>query len=168
MELSAKLTSLNKSCNFPESLCLKVQKPWSLRPIGPKSWEPSPKTSTPGPESCHFPRSLRPIGPKSWEPVLATPGPGLENAQIAPLGAHFGHFWGQGQQMLKLRRWGLILGISGPGLENAEIAPLGPHFGHFWGQGHQMLKIAALGVHFSVFCSQPHAGQLRPRTRKTS
>jgi len=98
---------------------------------------------------------------------LATLGPGLENAQIAPLGAHFGHFWGQGQQMLKLRRWGLILGISGPGLENAEIAPLGPHFGHFWGQGHQMLKIAALGAHFSVFCSQPHAGQLRPRTRKT-
>ena len=99
---------------------------------------------------------------------LATLGPGLENAQIARLGAHFGYFWGQGQQMLKLRRWGLILGISGPGLENAEIAPLGPHFGHFWGQGHQMLKIAALGVHFSVFCSQPHAGQLLPRTRNTA
>ena len=93
--------------------------------------------------------------------------PWPENAQIAHLGVHFGHFWCQGQQMLKLRRWGLILGISGPGLENAEIAPLGPHFGHFWGQGHQMLKIAALGAHFSVFCSQPHAGQLRPRTRKT-
>ena len=55
----------------------------------------------------------------------------LENAEIAPLGAHFGHFWGQGQQMLKLRLWGFILGISGPGLENTEIAPLGPHFGHF-------------------------------------
>ena len=148
MELIAKLTSLNKSCNFPESLRLKVQKPWSLRPIGSKSWEPSPKTSTPGPESCHFPRSLRPIGPKSWEPVLATPGPGLENAQIVPLGVHFAHFWCQGQQMLKLRLWGFILTISGtrarkcsncvpggsfwpllvPGPANARIGPLGGHF----------------------------------------
>ena len=116
VELSAKLTSLNKSCNFPESLCLKVQKPWSLRPIGPKSWEPSPKTSTPGPESCHFPRSLRPIGPKSWEPVLATRGPGLETAEIVLPGAHFGHFWCQGQQILKLGLRGLI-------------------FNDFWGQG---------------------------------
>ena len=29
-----------------------------------------------------------------------------------------------------------------------------------------MLKIAALGAHFSVFCSQAHAGELWPRTRK--
>ena len=102
-----------------------------------------------------------------WVLISSDFGARLENAQIAPLGAHFGRFWGQGQQMLKLRRWGLILGTSGPGLENVEIAPRGPHFGHFWGQGHQMLKIAALGAHFSIFCSQPHAGQLRPRTRKT-
>ena len=68
--------------------------------------------------------------------------------------------------MITFRSWWPILGICGPGSENVEIAPLGPRFGHFWGQGYQMLKMAALVVHFSVFGSQPHAGQLQPRMRK--
>ena len=154
MELSAKLTSLNKSCNFPGSLCLKVQKPWSLRPIGPTSWEPSPKTLIPGPESCHFPRSLRPIGPKSWEPVLATPGPGLENAQIASLGAHFGHSWCHGQKMLKLRIWGLISSDFGARARKCSNCAFGGSFWPFLGPGPANTQIAPLEAHFRASLGQ--------------
>ena len=69
-----------------------------------------------------------------------------------PLGAHFGHFWCDGQKMLKLRIWGLISNdfgararkclncatggsfwpLPGPGPANAQIAALGAHFRRLW------------------------------------
>ena len=146
-----------------------MQKPWSLRSIGPKSWEPSPKTSTPGPESqeqepsSNWPKILEACFSDSWARArkcsicgsrtsfwpLLVPGPA--NAQIAPLGARF---QGPGLENVQIASWGLILAIPGAMARKCSNCASGGSFRTTLGPGLENAQIVFLGIHFSHFSGQ--------------